>query len=139
MLLKALSHIVIASNNVKTQAELFKQLFKLDYHFFNEDFCDFVLPDKRRIAFFKPIGKAAQFFDVLENSSQVSLGLTVDNVDQIYEKVLKLQNQYQLEVSGPPKEHPWGEKSFLLIDSDRNRWEITQSPSEEGHLVNIEF
>jgi uncharacterized glyoxalase superfamily protein PhnB len=31
---------------------------------------------------------------------------------------------------------PWGERSFLLTDPDGNRWEITQSPSADGMLVN---
>jgi uncharacterized glyoxalase superfamily protein PhnB len=38
-------------------------------------------------------------------------------------------------LSGPPKDHPWGEKSFLLTDPDGNRWEITQAPSDDGMLV----
>lgn len=31
--------------------------------------------------------------------------------------------------------HPWGEKSFLLTDTDGNRWEIVQTPASDGMLV----
>ena len=40
-----------------------------------------------------------------------------------------------IQLSGPPKEHPWGDKSFLVTDPDGNRWEIAQAPSDDGMLV----
>ncbi|MBT6325835.1 MAG: VOC family protein [Bdellovibrionales bacterium] len=133
-MIKALSHLVISSNNVTMISGFFKDAFNIEPHYINEDFSDFILPDKSRVAFFKPVGKAANFFKVLNDPSHTSYGITVDNVDSFYERVLTLKEKYQFEVSGKPKDHPWGEKSFLLIDPDRNRWEITQSPNEEGYL-----
>jgi hypothetical protein len=41
-----------------------------------------------------------------------------------------------VQVSGPPRDRPWGEKSFLLTDPDGNRWAIAQSPSADGMLTN---
>lgn len=138
-MIKAISHLVIASKNVNIQTKFFRTIFQIEPHFHNNEFSDFVLPDKRRIAFFVPTGKTKDYFKVLDDSSQVSIGLTVEDIDLVYKMVLDNKNEFNLETSGPPKDHPWGEKSFLLIDSDKNRWEITQSPSEEGHLINKEM
>lgn len=135
-MIKALSHLVIASNNIPLMTELMNTLFDVKAHFANEEFSDFVLPDKSRIAFFKPVGKAKQYFEVQEHPYQVSYGITVEDVDIFYQKACELQDRFHLSFSGEPKEHPWGEKSFLLIDADKNRWEITQSPSDDGHLIN---
>ncbi|MFG1494826.1 VOC family protein [Halobacteriovorax sp. ZH4_bin.1] len=136
-MIKALSHLVITSKNVTNISNFFTDVFGVKAHFANEDFADFVLPDKSRVAFFRPVGKAAKFFELVENPAQVSYGVTVENVDDFYKKLMVLSSHYQFEVSGEPKDHPWGEKSFLLMDPDGNRWEITQSPSDDGHLVNI--
>jgi uncharacterized glyoxalase superfamily protein PhnB len=46
-----------------------------------------------------------------------------------------MQADFPITISGPPKDHPWGERSFLLTDPDGNRWEITQSPSDNGMLT----
>jgi uncharacterized glyoxalase superfamily protein PhnB len=59
----------------------------------------------------------------------------VKDVDDLYQKVLSQDQDYHLQTSGPPKDHPWGERSFLLIDPDGNRWEVTQSPTDKGMLV----
>ena len=135
-MIKALSHLVITSNNVSHISEFFSTVFEISPHFMNEEFSDFILPNKGRVAFFKPVGKASNFFKTLPDPSQVSYGITVSQVDDFYERLMTFTERFNFEVSGQPKEHPWGEKSFLLIDPDRNRWEITQSPSQEGHLVN---
>lgn len=133
-MIKALSHLVISSNNVTHISKFFQEAFEIAPHYINEEFSDFILPDKSRIAFFKPVGKVTNYFKTLEDPAHASYGLTVEDVDAFYERLMTLKENYQLEVSGEPKDHPWGEKSFLLIDPDRNRWEITQSPSKEGHL-----
>lgn len=132
--LKACSHFVIASADVEAMEKFFSALFKIQPHFSNPEFCEFVLPSRFRVAFFKPVGKASQFFGLPSVRSQVSYGLTVDDVEATYE----IAKQLGLKVSGPPKEHPWGEKSFLVVDPENNRWEITQSPSQDGMLVNLE-
>lgn len=135
-MIKALSHLVITSANVVEISRFFSLVFEVEAHFANDEFADFVLPDKSRVAFFKPVGRASKFFDLVSEPSQVSYGVTVSDVDKFYQRLISLKGQFRFEVSGGPKDHPWGEKSFLLIDPDRNRWEITQSPSEQGHLVN---
>lgn len=137
-MLKALSHLVITSKDVTIMANFFTEVFGVNAHFANEDFADFVLPDKSRVAFFKPVGKASNYFELLDNPAQVSYGVTVEDVDQFYQNLMGLKSKFDFDVSGEPKDHPWGEKSFLLIDPDKNRWEITQSPSADGHLVNID-
>lgn len=137
-MIKALSHLVITSSDVLNISKFFTKVFGVEAHFANEDFADFVLPDKSRVAFFRPVGKAKNFFELVENPAQVSYGVTVENVDDFYHNLMGLKDQFNFDVSGEPKDHPWGEKSFLLIDPDKNRWEVTQSPSKDGHLVNIE-
>ena len=121
-MIQACSHLVIAAENVEIQTQFFKQLFQLEPYFFNNEFAEFVLPSKFRIAFFSPTGKASQYFSLPKERSQVAYGITVKNVEATYQKALEMK----LKLSGPPKEHPWGEKSFLLIDPESNRWEITQ-------------
>lgn len=137
-MIKALSHLVITSSDVINISRFFTAVFEVEAHFANEDFADFVLPDKSRVAFFRPVGKAKDYFELIDNPAQVSYGVTVENVDQFYEQLMNLKSEFSFEVSGGPKDHPWGEKSFLLIDPDKNRWEITQSPSKDGHLVNLD-
>lgn len=133
-MIQACSHLVITAENVEAMSDLFEQLFDQKAHFKNKEFCEFVLSSKFRIAFFKPTGKTAQFFSLTKDRSQVSFGVTVSDVEKTYQKALALN----LKLSGPPKEHPWGEKSFLLIDIEGNRWEVTQSPSTDGMLVNLD-
>lgn len=132
-MIQACSHLVISAESVENMKTFFSTLFSVAPHFSNSEFCEFVLPSRFRIAFFKPMGKAAQFFSLPKERSQVSYGVTVKNVEHTYQKALEMK----LNLSGPPKDHPWGEKSFLVIDVENNRWEITQSPSEDGLLVDI--
>ena len=134
IMIQACSHLVISASDVEKMKDFFEALFGVFPHFFNSEFCEFVLPSKFRVAFFKPVGKAAHFFDLPKERSQVSYGVTVIDVDSTYHKAMEMK----LAVSGPPKEHPWGEKSFLVIDPENNRWEVTQSPSKDGMLVNLD-
>lgn len=133
-----LSHVVIASSNVVRMTRFFEESFEIPPHYANEEFADFVLPSGARIAFFKPTGKSSKFFSADTSRGTVGLGITVTNVNDFYNRCVTLSEKFSMTFSGPPKEHPWGEPSFLLIDPDGNRWEITQSPSKEGHLVNRE-
>jgi uncharacterized glyoxalase superfamily protein PhnB len=98
-------------------------------------FSEFVLPSKFRIAFFKPVGASAKSFDETASRMAGAVGLTVSDVGGTFVKLDKLRDTFAHQLSGPPKEHPWGEKSFLLTDPDGNRWEITQAPSVDGLLV----
>ncbi len=111
--------------------------FGLKPHYANEQFVDFVFPNGFRIAFFLPVGKAAQWFSNEGTRHFTAFGVTTPDVDAAYARSLLPEFQ-QLGVTngGPPKDHPWGERSFLLVDPDGNRWEVTQSPSESGMLVN---
>jgi uncharacterized glyoxalase superfamily protein PhnB len=59
----------------------------------------------------------------------------VDDVEATYQTLAAMTAEVAVDLSGPPKEHPWGEKSFLLTDPDGNRWEIAQTPSADGMLV----
>ncbi len=129
------SHLVLVSSDVKRISRFFSELFEIEPYFESEGFCEFVLPSRFRIAFFRSEGKAAQYFASSPQRKTAGLGLTVQDVDKVYAKAQKMAG---LRCSGPPKDHPWGERSFLLIDLDGNQWELTQTPSTDGMLVNRE-
>lgn len=134
-MLRACSHVVLASPDVPRITSFFGAAFGLAPAFENDMFSEFVLPSKFRIAFFKPVGASAKTFNTGVNRSGSALGLTVADVDAVYHAISAL-GESAIELSGPPKDHPWGEKSFLLTDPDGNRWEVAQSPSADGMLEN---
>lgn len=136
MTLLACSHLLIATDDVPGMTALFAQAFEVTPHFSNDMFAEFVLPSKFRIAFFKPVGASARSFRSTAERGGSAIGLTVDDVDACYSRLVAMSGAFALQFSGPPKEHPWGEKSFLLTDVEGNRWEIAQSPSPDGMLVN---
>jgi catechol 2,3-dioxygenase-like lactoylglutathione lyase family enzyme len=127
------SHVVLASGDVPRITQFFAQAFGVAPHFQNDMFSEFVLPSRFRLAFFKPVGASARTFRVSADRGGSALGLTVSDVDAVFRSVSALQG-FPIELSGPPKDHPWGERSFLLTDPDGNRWEIAQSPSADGML-----
>jgi predicted enzyme related to lactoylglutathione lyase len=132
-MLLACSHLVIASDDVTKITRFFGEAFSLTPHFANDMFTEFVLPSAFRIAFFKPVGPTAKTFSASVERNSSSIGITVDDVDAVYATVTTLES---CTVSGPPKDHPWGERSFLLTDPDGNRWEVTQAPGPDGMLKN---
>ena len=111
-------------------------MLEIEPHFQNNGFSEFILPSGFRFAFFLPTGKSGQHFSSESDRSQCSYGLTVKDVDEAYIKAIALKEVFDSNDAGSPKEHPWGEKSFLLIDPDGNKWEITESPTHSGMLVN---
>lgn len=129
----ACSHVVLASDDVPRITGFFRLAFGVAPRFENEMFSEFVLPSAFRVAFFKPVGASAQTFRAGADRMGSALGVTVADVEAAYRAITTLSG-YGFQVSGPPKEHPWGEKSFLLTDPDGNRWEIAQSPSADGML-----
>lgn len=136
-MLAAVSHLVLTSPDVPRITLFVQNYFGIAPHFANDQFVDFVLPGGFRIAFFIPTGATTQNFGVAGERHFASIGVTTTQIDGLYARALEPEFLVQgVKVSGPPKEHPWGEKSFLLIDPDGNRWEITQSPSPSGMLVN---
>jgi uncharacterized glyoxalase superfamily protein PhnB len=134
IMIKACSHLVIATLDVKRLTDFFSTVFEVSPHFANDMFAEFVLPSRFRIAFFKPVGASVNFFNASVERGACSFGVTVENVDKVFARVEQLKG-LDTKLSGPPKEHPWGEKSFLLVDPDGNRWEVTASPSPDGMLV----
>ena len=131
----AASHLVLATADVPAITRFFAKAFEVSPVFENDMFSEFVLSSKFRIAFFKPVGASAQSFDEAASRKGSAVGLTVGDVDASFAHLDGLRGRFTHQLSGPPKEHPWGEKSFLLTDPDGNRWEITQSPSADGSLV----
>lgn len=132
------SHVVIATEDVPRMELFFRTVFGVDPHYSNKEFVDFVLPGRFRVAFFRPVGAASKYFTAQKERSQIAVGITVDDVDAVFQKTQsEACRGFGLTASGPPKSHPWGEKSFLLIDADSNRWEVTQSPADDGLLVNL--
>src|SRR5687767_609689 len=135
MSLRAASHLVVATDDVPRITRFFAEAFGVTPAFENDMFSEFVLPSKFRVAFFKPVGASAASFDASASRQASAVGLTVANVGDTFAKLDGLRDKFAHKLSGPPKEHPWGEKSFLLTDPDGNRWEITQAPSDDGLLV----
>ena len=137
MTLLAASHLVLATDDVLAITRFFAAAFGVAPAFENDMFSEFVLPSKFRIAFFKPVGASAASFDAGVSRKASAVGLTVVDVDDTFATLEVLRDRFAHQLSGPPKEHPWGEKSFLLTDPDGNRWEITQAPSADGLLVDL--
>ncbi|HUR21289.1 MAG TPA: VOC family protein [Vicinamibacterales bacterium] len=135
MTVLAASHLVVATADVPAITRFFAEAFGLTPAFENDMFSEFVLPSKFRVAFFKPVGASAASFDADASRKGSAVGLTVVNVDDTFTKLDGLRDRFAHQLSGPPREHPWGERSFLLTDPDGNRWEITQAPSADGLLV----
>ena len=133
----ACSHIVLASDDVPRIAVFFRDAFGVSASYENELFADFVLPSRFRVAFFKPVGASAERFRADADRSASAFGVTVEDVDTVHARVSALAHRLPIEISGAPKDHPWGERSFLLTDPDGNRWEITQAPSRDGMLVDL--
>lgn len=131
----ACSHVVIATGDVPRITRFFGLAFAAAPRFENEMFSEFVLPSRFRIAFFKPVGSSARSFQASADRGGTALGITVADADAAYRRLGELSGEFGIQLSGPPKEHPWGEKSFLLTDPDGNRWEITQTPSADGMLT----
>jgi uncharacterized glyoxalase superfamily protein PhnB len=131
----ACSHLLLASDDVPRIAAFFRDAFEIAAHYENDLFADFVLPSRFRVAFFKPVGASARRFRSAADRGGSAFGVTVREVDAVHARVAGLAATYPIEVSGAPRDHPWGERSFLLTDPDGNRWEVTQAPSEEGMLV----
>ncbi len=131
-MLRAVSHLVLASNDVPRITDFFARAFGMSPHFANDMFAEFVLPSAFRIAFFKPVGASARTFSASAERTGSAIGITVADVDAVHRTAGGLDS---CQVSGPPRDHPWGERSFLLTDPDGNRWEVTQSPSPSGMLT----
>lgn len=132
-MIHGLSHLVLSTDSVAKISDFFERVFEIRPYYKNEEFTEFVLPGKARIAFFKVTGATKKYFDASSGRKAISLGVTVHDVEATYKRATDLG----LEVSGPPKDHPWGEKSFLLVDPDGNRWEVTKSPQADGFLPNL--
>jgi catechol 2,3-dioxygenase-like lactoylglutathione lyase family enzyme len=126
------SHLVLASADVPRITRFFRDAFAIEPRFANDLFADFVLSSGFRVAFFKPVGPSAATFSASAERTGSAIGVTVSDVDAAHAAVTRLESG---RVSGPPKDHPWGERSFLLTDPDGNRWEVTQSPGDSGMLV----
>jgi catechol 2,3-dioxygenase-like lactoylglutathione lyase family enzyme len=133
-MLLACSHVLLASDDVPRITRFFERAFSLSPRFENDMFSEFVLPSRFRLAFFKPVGASARTFRAEASREASALGLTVADVDALFNGLAAIGDS-AITLSGPPKEHPWGEKSFLLTDPDGNRWEITQTPASDGMLI----
>ncbi len=131
----ACSHVTLASNDVPRMMRFIGELFGLTPRFENEEFGEFVLPSGFRLAVFKVVGRTRDFFTADGERGTLALGVTVVDVDEIHRRVEARREESGARTSGPPKDHPWGERSFLLIDPDGNRWEVTQSPTGGGMLT----
>ncbi|MFG0319309.1 MAG: VOC family protein [Planctomycetota bacterium JB042] len=135
--MRACSHVTLTSPDVPRQLAFLQAAFGLSPKFANEEFGEVVLASGFRIAVFRVVGKTRDFFREDGERGTVALGVTVDDVDAAFARIEPLVASHGARVSGPPKDHPWGERSFLLVDPDGNRWEVTRTPggSSDGMLV----
>lgn len=129
------SHLTLTSKDVPRMLRFFEAAFGIAPKFENEEFGEIVLPSGFRIAVFAVLGKTKLYFNAEGERGTLAIGVTVGDVDAAWRRIEPLLASHGASASGAPKEHPWGEKSFLLIDPDGNRFEITQSPTREGHLI----
>lgn len=132
------SHLVLTTRDVARITDFWRHLLGQEPHFENKGFAEFVLQSGFRFAFFLPTGAAGKHFSNDGPRNHCSIGLTVEDVEGIYARCTELHQKFSSEDAGAPREHPWGEKSFLLIDPDGNRWEITESPTEDGKLISYD-
>ncbi len=135
--MRACSHVTLTSSDVPRQLAFLRAAFGLAPKFANDEFGEVVLASGFRIAVFRVVGKTREFFREDGERGTVALGVTVDDVDAAYARIEPLLESHGARVGGPPKDHPWGERSFLLVDPDGNRWEVTRTPdgSSDGMLV----
>lgn len=129
------SHLTITSRDVPNTLTFLSRAFQIEPKFANDEFGEYVLPSGFRLAVFKVTGSTRKYFSEDGERGSLSIGVTVEDVESTFERIESMASETGAEVSGPPKDHPWGERSFLLIDPDGNRWEVTQSPSQDGTLV----
>src|ERR1700761_2327858 len=106
----ACSHLILASDDVPRIARFFRAAFEVPAHYENDLFADFVLPSRFRVAFFKPVGVSARRFRAAADRDACAFGATVTDVDATYARLSALAEHFPLELSGPPKDHPWGER-----------------------------
>jgi uncharacterized glyoxalase superfamily protein PhnB len=131
----ACSHLTLATLDVPRITRFFEFAFDTAPRFENDMFSEFVLPSRFRIAFFRPVGASAESFRAEAARDGSAIGITVADVDDAHRRMAAAVDRWPLRLSGPPRAHPWGEKSFLLTDPDGNRWEVTQAPSSDGLLI----
>ena len=133
----ACSHLVVATDDVRRSLRFLEMLGAGAPHFENAEFGEIVLKSRFRIAFFRVVGPAKKYFATDGTRHHHSFGITVSSVTDAHGVLLGDEAKAMgVVVSGPPKAHPWGETSFLAIDGDGNRWEITEAPAKDGMLVN---
>jgi lactoylglutathione lyase len=67
----------------------------------------------------------------LTSGNPFLLSMTVDNLDQVYQKICDIasdrQVNIQVDIIAPPAIMPWGQKLLFLSDPDGNILEIVQS------------
>jgi len=129
------SHLTLTTEDVPRMMRFLKEAFGLEARYQVEEFGEVVLPSGFRIAVFTVVGPAQRYFSAQANRAAGAIGVTVADADAVFATVTGLADELGLRLSGPPKDHPWGERSFLLIDPDGNRWEVTKSPTPSGMLT----
>lgn len=131
----ACSHVLLTTRDVPRMLAFLEHCFGLKPVFANDAFGECVTSSGFRIAVFTVVGRVAEHFTADAGRGTVALGVTVADVDAFFADIEPRLAAHGARTAGPPKEHPWGEKSFLLFDPDGNRWEIAQSPTPHGGLV----
>jgi catechol 2,3-dioxygenase-like lactoylglutathione lyase family enzyme len=132
----ACSHVTLTSTDVPRSMRFLETFLGIAPRYANDEFGEFVLNSGFRIAVFAVLGKTREYFNADGERGTLALGVTTRDVDGTYALLHAQEEQLGLKFSGPPKAHAWGEKSFLLIDPDGNRWEVAQAPSpSHGMLV----
>ena len=61
------------------------------------------------------------------NGNPFLLSMSVDNLDQVYQKILDLDLGFDINIIAAPAIMPWGQRLLFLSDPDGNILEIVQS------------
>ena len=61
------------------------------------------------------------------NGNPFLLSMSVDNLDQVYQKILDLDLGFDIDIIAAPAVMPWGQRLLFLSDPDGNILEIVQS------------
>ena len=61
------------------------------------------------------------------NGNPFLLSMSVDNLDQVYQKILDLDLDFDIDIIAAPAVMPWGQRLLFLSDPDGNILEIVQS------------
>lgn len=104
-----IGEVCLLTNNVPRLADFYKTLLQTD-NGSNDPIHQFILTEETSLTIYNDGEKRA------DGPQRVRLAFTVDNVDQEYERLLKLGTT----IVSPPTAQPWGARNMTFYDPDHN-------------------